>query len=104
MLVQATKYFEIVLDSLETLYNEDKIGARDFRRILAYVMSFKDLSPGAIKMIQERYKTVLPIEIMLSREGEREKYLSDSGTFLKNYKLLIKNGQLPLSCRFAYSE
>ncbi len=101
--VDAPRFFEISLMALIELYESDRIGARDFRRILTVLIGLKPIEGSDFfKMAKANYKKVLPLEIMLGRDAEREKLLNQGGITGKNYRLLIENGNLKMSCQFAY--
>lgn len=102
--ILAEHYFEISIETLIHLYNENNIGARDFRRIFAHLLSIKEIkNSGVVNMIMKNYKKVLPLEIMFGREDERNKYSSQKGIAELNYNLILQNSQLKLSCRYSYT-
>jgi hypothetical protein len=103
IVIQAKNYFPAALQTLTKLYNKNRIGARDFRRILAQILTYKMIEAESfIKMVQSQYKQTLPLEIFLGREGEREKYMSQGGLAEENYRRLTSNGELKMSCKFVY--
>ena len=102
--LQAENYFSISLDILTRLYNAELIGARDFRRIFAHMLTLREIKTSSfVKMVSANYKKVLPLEIMFGRDEEREKYLSQTGIGERNFKTLIEDGNLKPSCRFSYA-
>jgi hypothetical protein len=100
--LQAEKYFELSLKALTVLYEGNKIGARDFRRIFAHILTLKPVeSPQFIQRVAKESRNILPLEIMFGREGEREKYLSQPSELgKKNYEAFLRGGQIGLSCKF----
>ncbi len=96
-------FYEISLSNLIELYESNKIGARDFRRIFIHILGLKPIeNKEFITMVQKNYLDILPLDIMLARSREREKYSSMGGVLEANYKLLVDNGNLPLSCKFLF--
>ena len=99
----AEHFFEISFETLIKLYETKKIGARDFRRIFAYVLTVKEIKNDSfLKQVNNKYKEILPLEIMLGRETEREKYSSQGGIGQSNYLKLTGSGTLKFSCKFVY--
>lgn len=102
--VQAKNHIGISFDFLVEQFREDKIGARDFRRIFVHLLEREKITdPDFFAYVRSFYKEILPVEITLGRADERQKYSSGSANLSHNYNELVKNGNLPLSCRFAYS-
>jgi hypothetical protein len=99
----AEHFFEISFETLIKLYKTKKIGARDFRRIFAHVLTVKEIENNSfLKQVNNKYKEILPLEIMLGREIEREKYSTQGGIGQSNFLKLTGSGTLKLSCKFVY--
>lgn len=100
---QLKHYLEISLEVLIQLYNSDKIGAREFRRIFSYVLTLKKIETKDIfQVVLANYSKVLPLEIMFGRATEREKYSELEGYGGDNYKLILEKGKIRLSCSFLF--
>ncbi len=96
-------YLEISLEVLIQLYNADKIGARDFRRIFSYILTLKEIETKDIfQVVLANYRDVLPLEIMFGRMDEREKYAELGGYGGANYKLILEKSKIGLSCSFLF--
>lgn len=96
-------YHEQVLEALINLYQLNKIGSRDFKRLFELSLSFKDIqNQDILMMAQKNYKKVLPLEVFLGKESERKEALKLGGFLSKNYQKIIDN--LALSCQFIYGK
>jgi hypothetical protein len=96
-------YHEQVLESLINLYQLNKIGSRDFKRLFELSLSLKDIqNQDFFIMAQKNYKKVYPLEVFLGKENERKDALKSGGFLSKNYQKIIDN--LALSCQFIYGK
>ncbi len=101
--LQDERYFEVALETLTKLYEDGKIGVRDFRNIFAYILGVKPItSESFITLVRSRYQRIMPLEILLGREEERQSLLSSGGIKEQNYRLLTDNGRLKLSCKYVF--
>lgn len=101
--VAAKTYFGISLNTLIRLFNDKKIGARDLRRIFAYLLTLKEIdNPAIVEMVSTRFDKVLPLEIMFGRAREREKYLGLPGFGEDNFRKILDVGKIGLSCKFLF--
>lgn len=101
---QTKHFFEISFVNLVLLFKERKIGARDFRRIMSYILTLRSIentnfASNVQKFYNDSSLSITPLNIMLGSPKMRKKYLESSSDIgNENYRLLIENGNLPLKC------
>lgn len=101
--IQAPHFFKISLTALLNMHEQDKLGARDFRRIFNYLLSLKPIESSAVStFIKNNYKKSIALEIMFGRDAEREKYSQQGGLAEENYKKIISDSNIKPSCKFIY--
>lgn len=99
----ANNFAERSVQMMLDLYESDQIGARDFRRLFIFLLSFQEIeSKSFLAMIKNSYDWSYPLQITLGREDEIEKYSKAGGHVESNYRRLRNFGAFGLKCRLSY--
>lgn len=102
--MQSEHYVEISLQNLLQLYKENKIGARDFRRIFMHTLEVKPLSDKSKihNTIRKNLYSVEPLTYLFAKESSQTEFAQKSGVQGANYNTIIKSVQPKVSCRYIY--
>jgi hypothetical protein len=98
--VQSPNYLLFSFNALVSLFKAEKIGSREFRRIFIQVLSQKKIEDSVVSRILNFAGSIEPLDFMLDRPREREKYSALPGLAGDNYRQLTQNGSRPvLACK-----